>query len=83
MIAIPAAATVLIACASYILGARASTGQEAVKHSLEPGLEIQRLKANEAETSAHVRAYLITGEDDFANRARQAVAIFDATLQKL
>ena len=55
MIATPAAATVVIVCAS-ILGARASAGEEAVKHSLETRLEIQRLKANETETSAHVRA---------------------------
>ena len=35
MIAVPAAATVLIACASYILGARADAAEQAVKHSLE------------------------------------------------
>ena len=83
VIAVPAAATVLIACASYILGTRASAGEHAVRHSLETGLEIQQLKADEAEASAHVRAYFITGEESFANQARQAIANFDTTLQKI
>ena len=83
VIAFPAAATVLIACASYILGTRANSGEEAVRHSLETGLEIQRLKATEAEASAYVRGYFLTGEENFANQARQAIADFDTTLQKL
>lgn len=83
VIAFPAAATVLIACASYILGARASTGEQALKHCLETGLEVQRLKANAAQASSFVRGYFITGEEQFANQARQAMADFDATLQKL
>ena len=83
VIAFPAAATVLIACASYILGTRARSGEQAVRHSLETGLEIQRLKANEAEASAYVRGYFLTGEENFANQARQAIADFDTTLQKL
>src|ERR1039457_4336813 len=83
VIAFPAAATVLIACASYILGTRANSGEEAVRHNLETGLEIQRLKATEAEASAYVRGYFLTGEENFANQARQAIADFDTTLQKL
>lgn len=83
VIAVPAAATVLIACASYILGARADAGEQAVKHSLETRLEIQRLKVEEAELSAHIRAYFITGEEGFANLARQSIAAFDTTLQKI
>jgi PAS domain S-box-containing protein len=83
VIAVPAVATVLIACASYILGSRASAGEQAVRRSLETGLEIQRLKADEAEASALVRAYFLTGEESFANQARQAIANFDTTLQRL
>ena len=83
VIAVPAAATVLIACASFILGTRASAGEQAVRRSLETGLELQRLKADEAEASAHVRAYLITGQESFAKQARQAIANFDTTLQKI
>jgi signal transduction histidine kinase/CheY-like chemotaxis protein/CHASE3 domain sensor protein/HPt (histidine-containing phosphotransfer) domain-containing protein len=83
VIAFPAAATVLIACASYILGTRAGAAEQAVIHSLEAGQETQRLKANEAEASAHVRAYFITGEEAFANKAREAILAFDTTLQKL
>ena len=83
VIAFPAAATVLIACASYILGARAGGAEQAVRRSHETSLEIQRLKGNEAEASAHVRAYFLTGDVGFAAEARQAIADFDATLQKL
>jgi PAS domain S-box-containing protein len=83
VIAFPATATVLIACASYILGTRANSGEQAVRHSLETGLEIQRLKSDEAEASAHARGYFITGEESFATQARQAIADFDTTLQRL
>ncbi len=83
VIAVPAAATVLIACASYVLGTCATAAGEAVNHSLQVSQEIQRLKADEAETSAHVRAYFITGEEVFADKARDAIAAFDGTLDKL
>jgi signal transduction histidine kinase/DNA-binding response OmpR family regulator/CHASE3 domain sensor protein len=83
VIAVPAAATVLIACASYILGARADAREQAVKHSLETRLEVQRLRAEDAELSAHIRAYFITGEETFADQVRQAMAAFDTTLQKI
>jgi PAS domain S-box-containing protein len=83
VIAVPAAATVLIACASYLLGARADAGEQAVKHSLETRLEIQRLKVEEAELSAYVRAYFITGEEGFAHHARQSIAAFDTALKNL
>jgi PAS domain S-box-containing protein len=83
VIAVPAAATVLIACASYILGTRASAGEQAVRHSLETGMELQRLKTDEAEASAYVRGYFITGDESFAKQARQALANFDTSLQKI
>ncbi len=83
VIAVPAAATVLIACASYILGARADAAEQAVKHSLETRLEVQRLKAEDAELNAQVRAYFSTGEDGFLKQVRQALAAFDRTLQKI
>ncbi len=83
VIAFPAAATVLIACASYILGTRASAAEQAVKQNLETRLAIQLLKVNEAETSAHVRGYFITGEEAYASKARGAMASFDTTLQEL
>jgi PAS domain S-box-containing protein len=83
VIAVPAAATVLIACASYLLGARADAAEQAVKHSLETRLEVQRLKAEDAELNAHIRAYFITGEEGFLIQVRQAMAAFDGTLQKI
>lgn len=83
VIAFPATATVLIACASYLLGTRASAGEQALKHSLEIGLEIHELKTKEAEATSLVRGYFLTGEQRFAIQSRQALADFDTTLQKL
>jgi PAS domain S-box-containing protein len=80
VIAVPAAATVLIACASYILGTQAATAQQAVTRSLAINLKIQKLRTDELDASAQVRAYFITGDGNFANQARQAVAAFDTTL---
>jgi PAS domain S-box-containing protein len=82
-IAVPATATVLIACASYFLGSRADAGEHAVQHGLETSLEIQRLKAGDAEADGRVRGYLITGDDRLANESRQAMAGLDTTLQEL
>jgi len=82
VIAVPAAATVLIACASYILGTQAGIAEQAVSRSLRTSLKIQKLRADELEASAHVRAYFITGDTNFANQARQAIAAFDSTLSQ-
>ena len=82
-IAAPVTATVLIACASYILGAQAGTAEQAVTRNLATSVKIQKLRADQLEASAHVRAYFITGDENFRNQARQAIAAFDRTLSQL
>ena len=83
VIAVPATATVLIACASYILGTQIGTAEQAVTRSLATSIKIQKLRADQLEASAHVRAYFITADENFANQARQAIAAFDTTLSQL
>ncbi|HLK19978.1 MAG TPA: ATP-binding protein [Bryobacteraceae bacterium] len=83
VIAVPAAATVLIACASYVIGTQAAAAEQAVARSFEINLEIQKLRADELEASAHARGYFITGDLSFANQARQALAAFDTTLSRI
>ena len=83
VIAFPATATVLIACASYILGTRASAAEQAVIHNLEAGRQIQRLNTYAAESRAQLRGYFLTGQEEFANQTRANVAAFDAALTRL
>src|SRR5579864_4064329 len=83
MVAVPAAVTLLIACAAYILATSTVVQEEWVRRSLLIGQEIQRLKANATELSSEVRGYLITADISFARRARDTIASFDATRHKL
>lgn len=83
VIAVPAVATVLIAFASYILGTRANMVEQAVARSLAIKLKIQKLRTDEVEASAHIRAYFITSDVRFADQARHALAAFDTTLSQI
>lgn len=57
VIAVPATATVMIACASYVLGTEAVRAEQSVQTSLRIQTEVQRLKTFEIEASAHVRLF--------------------------
>jgi len=83
VIAVPAAATLLIACASYILGARTRTTQQAVARGVRTSLQIQALRTDQLQAGAQVRAYYLTGDENFANQARQALIAFDIALNQL
>jgi PAS domain S-box-containing protein len=83
VVAFPAAATIVIACASYVIGNRAAEAERGVDRSLRTGQAIQRLMSNEIEASAHTRGYFITGEEEFADRARESLVAFDVTRLEL
>ncbi len=83
LISFPAAATVAMAGASYMVGTRTAAANQQLNTSLRIGSEIERLRTCEIEASAHVRAYLITADEPFADKAREALADFDSTWQKL
>ena len=83
VIAFPAAATVLIACASYILGTRATNAEQALVRNLQAGQQIQLLKTSMAESRSQLREYFLTGQEASENQIRDAVAAFDNALTKL
>jgi PAS domain S-box-containing protein len=66
-----------------VISNRGVEAERWVNHTLQVREEIQRLKSTEAEASASVRAYFITGDVRFAAEARKAIAAFDVTRQKL
>ncbi|HEX5229337.1 MAG TPA: PAS domain-containing protein, partial [Bryobacteraceae bacterium] len=79
LISIPAAATVLMfLVANWLANRRAAAGDQ-VSRALEIGQEVQRLRAAESEISADTRAYFITSDEMFANRARASLAAFDSS----
>jgi PAS domain S-box-containing protein len=83
VVAVPAAATVAIACASYLIesrGAAADYAADKEARIVETGRE---LKSSETETSAHVRAYFITADDSFRDELRGDLAKFDKALERL
>jgi signal transduction histidine kinase len=83
LISFPAAATVAMAGASYIVGAGTAAATEQLNRSLRIGIEIESLRASEIQASADVRAYLISADERFANKARVALAAFDTAWQNL
>src|SRR5579862_2251613 len=83
VVALPATATVAIACLSYALGGRATRAEEQVSHTRQACEDIQRLETLEAEASAETRAYLLTGENGFILRLEQTFSSFDSAREKL
>jgi len=83
LIAVPATATVMIACASYALGTQAVLAEQSVHGGLRIEEEVQRLKAFDLESLAQVRAYFLTADAAFARKTRDAIAGFDVTRQRL
>jgi len=82
VVAIPAATTVAIACLSYALGARVTTAEEWVNHTRQACEEIQRMETLEAEATAEIRAYFITGDDGFRLRLGEIFGRFDSAREK-
>ncbi|HLX46562.1 MAG TPA: ATP-binding protein [Bryobacteraceae bacterium] len=83
VVAFPATATVVIACAAYWMAAMAERAEFAVNHSREISDMVLKLRVDETETSIAHRGYLLTHEDAFADRMRSADAAFDHRLQDL
>jgi PAS domain S-box-containing protein len=83
VVAIPAATTVAIACLSYALGGRATTAEAWVNHTRQACEEIQRMETLEAEATAEIRAYFITGDDGFNLRLGEIFSSFDSAREKL
>ena len=83
LIGVPAAATVALAGASYLVGTETTATGSRVNASFRIGNEIERLRASEIETSAQAHAYLITADEPFARKTREALAAFDSTWQIL
>ena len=83
LISVPAAATVLMFGVANVLAARNAAAVELVNRALETSREIQRLRAEEADTSAGTRAYFITSQKFFITRARSSLAAFHSARQQL
>ncbi len=83
VVAIPAATTVAIACLSYGLDARVTIAEEWVNHTRQACEEIQRMETLEAEATAEIRAYFITGDDGFRLRLGEIFSRFDSAREKL
>ena len=83
LISFPAAATVAMAGASFVIGAVTASATQQLNQSLRIDIEIERLRSSEVEASADVRAFLMTGDDPYATKSREALAAFDAGWQNL
>jgi CheY-like chemotaxis protein/nitrogen-specific signal transduction histidine kinase/CHASE3 domain sensor protein/HPt (histidine-containing phosphotransfer) domain-containing protein len=83
LISFPAAATVAMAAASYLVGTGTTDAGLQLKTSLRIGQAIERLRGSEIEMSAQARAYLITEDESFAGKTREAMAAFDSAWQDL
>jgi signal transduction histidine kinase/DNA-binding response OmpR family regulator/CHASE3 domain sensor protein len=83
LISLPAAATVAMTGAAYLAGTGTVAAGEQLNASLRIGKAIERLEASEIEMSAQARAYLITSDQSFAGKTREAMAAFNSAWQNL
>ncbi len=78
VVAIPAAATVAIACLSYALGGRATAAEDWVNQTRQACEEIQRMGALEAEAGAETQALFTTSDERLRRRLGEVTANFDS-----
>jgi CHASE3 domain sensor protein len=83
VIAFPAAATLAIACAAYLIGSLAERAEFWVNHTYEVCEEIPKLKASEIESSASFKGYLLTRDNRFIDRMRESFRQFDTRRRNL
>lgn len=83
VVAVPAAATVAIACASFVIESRGASASRAADREMQIVEASQALQSYETEASAHVRAYFITGDDSFRTEAGRDASRFENTLGNL
>jgi signal transduction histidine kinase/DNA-binding response OmpR family regulator len=83
LISFPIAATVLMAAVSYLVGTGTTDAGLGLNASLRIGKAIERLSSSEIEMNAQARAYLITADESFAGKTREAMAAFDSAWQNL
>jgi CHASE3 domain sensor protein len=83
VVAVPATATVAIACISFALGGRVTRAEEQVNHARQACEEIQKMETLDAEAKAEIRAYFMTGDEGFTQRLTEVISNFDSTRQRL
>jgi signal transduction histidine kinase/DNA-binding response OmpR family regulator/CHASE3 domain sensor protein len=83
LISVPIAATVAMGGAFHLVGTETTAAEQQLNTGFRIGSEIGRLRTSEIETSAQARAYLITANEPFAGKTREALAAFDAARQSL
>jgi PAS domain S-box-containing protein len=83
VVALPAAATIMIACGWCMLASRAAEAGRVVQHSMEVSSEIERLKLHAVESSTQVRGYYLTRDEGFLLLVRASMASFDIALEQL
>lgn len=77
VVAAPATATVIIACASYIIGERTAAAELSVRQTLQATASIRLLTSAEADSTAAVRGFFLSGEKTYEDRARSRLTAFD------
>lgn len=82
VVAIPAAATVVIACLSYAATIRVTETRELVTHTRRACEEIQRMETIDAEAAAEMGAYFLTGDHAFTLRLRELLSSFDSAWRR-
>jgi hypothetical protein len=83
IVAVPAAATVLIAGAAYVTGSFADRAVYGINQATEARAGIEELRAEEVDASAAVRGYLLAGDERLDRRIGASFAVFEATERRL
>jgi PAS domain S-box-containing protein len=66
-----------LGCAAYRIEVQATAAEQSVSSAFQALYQIQRLETSETDASAQIRGYLMTRDEAFATRVREAVAAFD------
>jgi PAS domain S-box-containing protein len=83
VVAAPAAATVLIACAAHRIGSLTEKAESEVNQAIEVSAMIRELRADEISASAAMRGFLISGDERLASQIRGSLAAFQTTGEQL
>ena len=83
VVAVPAVATVAIACASFLIENRSEAADLDADRAMRIIETSRSMKASETEVSAHIRAYFITGDVSFWTEVGRDAARFDNELVRL
>ncbi len=82
LVAIPAAALLIVACAAYVLTSQGSSAGRSAYSEFRTLAALERMKTSETSASAAIQGFFLTREQHYVLTERKAITQFDANRQE-